>query len=61
MKTKRFRCGRLRLNQNGIIEKLELENGGGSRYCHWFGKQMTFVQVHRQIRKVYGLSNTSSI
>ncbi|CAF1059642.1 unnamed protein product [Adineta ricciae] len=58
MKTKRFRCGRLRLNQtNGIIEKLELENGGGSRYCHWFGKQMTFVQVHRQIRKVYGLSD----
>ncbi|CAF1668074.1 unnamed protein product [Adineta ricciae] len=31
-----------------------------SRYFHWFNKQVTFVEVHREIQKWYGLSDTGS-
>ncbi len=54
---KRFRCGRLVLTKNNTVQKLSLAKGGGSRFCKWFHKWMTFKYVRGQLIKLYNLGN----
>ncbi|CAM4979910.1 unnamed protein product [Rotaria socialis] len=54
---KTFRCGRLMLTKDGILKKLELENGGGSRRCNWDHNDMDFNTVQQRLMDVFHLNN----
>lgn len=53
--SKRFRCGRVILTKDDKVKKVDLENGGGSRYCKWYYKWMNFEDVRRQLIKIFNL------
>jgi hypothetical protein len=58
---KKFRCGRLILTRNGAIKKVDLEDGGGSRYCHWDYINMNFHTVHYRLLNIFNLSKIIKI
>ncbi|CAF1291078.1 unnamed protein product [Rotaria sp. Silwood1] len=58
---KRFRCGLLMLTKDGKVKKLDLENGGGSRLCDWFNKDMTLNDIYRLILNIFKLGNLTKI
>ena len=53
---KKFHCGRLLLNKNGSVKKLDLANDGGTRVCILDHIDMNFNEIHHLIRKLF--SNT---
>ncbi|CAF3317022.1 unnamed protein product, partial [Rotaria sp. Silwood2] len=53
--TKRFRCGRLTVTKDGKIKKLELEDGGGSRFCQWDSIDMDFDSIHHSLIDIFKL------
>ncbi|CAF2910595.1 unnamed protein product [Rotaria sp. Silwood2] len=55
---RRIRCGRLALTKDGVIKKLELEDGGGSRYCNWDPIDMDFDTVHRRLVDIFQLGES---
>jgi hypothetical protein len=55
---KRFRSGRLMLTRDGIIKKLYLEGGGGTRVCNRDNNNMTFDDVHYRLRNLFNLSKS---
>ncbi|CAF3182032.1 unnamed protein product, partial [Rotaria sp. Silwood2] len=55
---RRFRCGRLTLTKDGIVKKLALENGGGSRFCNWDPIDMDFDSVHRSLIDIFKLGDS---
>ncbi|CAF3804423.1 unnamed protein product, partial [Rotaria sp. Silwood1] len=58
---KRFRCGLLMLTKDGKVKKLDLENGGGSRLCDWFNKDMSLNDIYRLIFNIFKLGNLTKI
>ncbi|CAF3791938.1 unnamed protein product [Rotaria magnacalcarata] len=54
---KTFHCGRLMLTKDGILKKIELENGGGSRRCNWDHNDMDFNTVQQRLMDVFHLNN----
>ncbi|CAF3685388.1 unnamed protein product [Rotaria sp. Silwood1] len=52
---RRFRCGRLALTRDGIIKKIELEDGGGSRFCKWDPIDIDFETIHRNLIEIFKL------
>jgi hypothetical protein len=54
---KRFRCGRLTLTKNGEVKKVDLGNGGGSRFCEWSDNDMTFNDIHNRLINIFNLGN----
>ncbi|CAF4091168.1 unnamed protein product [Rotaria magnacalcarata] len=59
---KKFRCGRLVINKNGEVKKLELIQGGGTRDCNLTHIDIGFDELHDIIRDVFfkGKSNFKS-
>ncbi|CAF4196640.1 unnamed protein product [Rotaria socialis] len=59
---KKFRCGRLVINKNGEVKKLELIQGGGTRDCNLTHVDIGFDELHDIIRDVFfkGKSNFKS-
>ncbi|CAF4393084.1 unnamed protein product [Rotaria sp. Silwood2] len=55
--SRKFRCGRLMLTKDRTIKKLELENGGGTRFCTWDNDDMDFDTVHRRLLNIYKLNS----
>ncbi|CAF1264946.1 unnamed protein product [Rotaria sordida] len=55
---KKFRCGRLILMHDGTLKKLDLENGGGARVCHWNNKDMTLNDIHHVILNIFNMADT---
>ncbi|CAF1068292.1 unnamed protein product [Rotaria sordida] len=55
---KKFRGGRLTLTKDGTIRKLELENGGGTRFCTWDDNDMDFDTVHRRLLNIFNLNDS---
>ncbi|CAF3253926.1 unnamed protein product [Rotaria sp. Silwood2] len=55
---RRFRCGRLALTKDGIVKKLALEDGGGSRFCNWDPIDMDFDSVHRSLIDIFKLGDS---
>ncbi|CAF3384090.1 unnamed protein product [Rotaria sp. Silwood2] len=55
--TKRFRCGRLTITKDGKIKKLELEDGGGSRFCQWDPIDMDFNSIHHRLIDIFKLDS----
>ncbi|CAF2755273.1 unnamed protein product [Rotaria sp. Silwood2] len=55
--TKRFRCGRLTVTKDGKIKKLELEDGGGSRFCQWDSIDMDFDSIHHSLIDIFKLDS----
>ncbi len=58
---RKFRCGRLIRTNDGTIKKIELDDGGGSRYCTWDDKDMDFETVHHRLLNIFELSKTITI
>ena len=54
---KKFHCGRLLLNKNGSIKKLDLANDGGTRVCILDHIDMNFNEIHDLLRKLYSLGD----
>jgi len=52
---RRFRCGRLILTKDGTIKKLELEDGGGSRFCDWDPIDIGFDDIHCRLIDIFNL------
>ncbi|CAF3282797.1 unnamed protein product [Rotaria sp. Silwood2] len=52
---KKFRCGLLIRTKDGKIKKLGLENGGGSRLCDWYNKDMTLNDIYLHILNIFKL------
>ncbi|CAF3649041.1 unnamed protein product, partial [Rotaria sp. Silwood2] len=50
---KKFRCGLLIRTKDGKIKKLGLENGGGSRLCDWYNKDMTLNDIYLHILNIF--------
>ncbi|CAF3412465.1 unnamed protein product [Rotaria sp. Silwood1] len=57
---RRFRCGRLVLTKNGLIKKVELEDGGGTRFCNWEPINMDFEDVHHRLLNIFSLGESKS-
>ncbi len=55
--SKRFRCGRAILTNDGKIKKLSLAKGGGCRYCDWFDNNMNFDDVRHSLINIFNLGN----
>ncbi|CAF4824902.1 unnamed protein product [Rotaria sp. Silwood1] len=55
---KKFRCGLLMRTKDGKIKKLDLENGGGSRLCDWYNKDITLNDVYLHILNIFKLGDT---
>ncbi|CAF1495282.1 unnamed protein product [Rotaria sordida] len=55
---RRFRCGHLVLTRDGTIKKLELEDGGGSRFCNWDPIDMDFNSIHRNLIDIFKLEGS---
>ena len=53
---KRFRCGRLILCKDGVIKKLDLEDGGGTRSCSWDHKDLDLNDVYNRVLSIFSLS-----
>ncbi|CAF4941649.1 unnamed protein product, partial [Rotaria sp. Silwood1] len=47
--------------KDGKVKKLDLENGGGSRLCDWFNKDMTLNDIYRLILNIFKLGNLTKI
>ena len=58
---KKFRCGLLMRTKAGKVKKLDLESGGGSRFCDWNDKDMTLNDVHRLLLNIFKLGNLTKI
>ncbi|CAF1397438.1 unnamed protein product [Rotaria sordida] len=52
---RRFRCGRLISTGNGVIKKVELEDGGGTRFCNWDPINMDFEDIHHRLLDIFRL------
>ena len=52
---RRFRCGRLILTKDGTTKKLELEEGGGIRYCDWDPIDMNFDGIYHRLLDIFKL------
>ncbi|CAF3132543.1 unnamed protein product [Rotaria sp. Silwood2] len=52
---RKFRCGRLISTKEGRIKKLELEDGGGTRFCNWDTIDMDFKCVHDRLLDIFNL------
>ncbi|CAF1275976.1 unnamed protein product [Rotaria sordida] len=58
---KKFRCGRLILMHDGTLKKLDLENGGGARVCHWNNKDMTLNDIHHVILNIFNMAADTQV
>ncbi|CAF4399729.1 unnamed protein product, partial [Rotaria sordida] len=47
---------RLILMHDGTLKKLDLENGGGARVCHWNNKDMTLNDIHHIILNIFNMA-----
>ncbi|CAF4917895.1 unnamed protein product [Rotaria sp. Silwood1] len=47
--------------KDGKVKKLDLENGGGSRLCDWFNKDMSLNDIYRLIFNIFKLGNLTKI
>ncbi len=56
--SKRFRCGRAILTNNGTVKKLSLGKGGGSRFCDWYDNDMNFDEVRHRLINLFNLGNS---
>lgn len=52
---KKFRCGRLILTKDGIVKKLDLDRGGGTRCCTWDYTSMNFDDVHERLVTLFNI------
>lgn len=58
---KSFLCGRLMQTNDGILKKIDLEDGGGTRRCHLEQNGLLFETVKKRLMKIYHLSIATKI
>ncbi|CAF4658675.1 unnamed protein product [Rotaria sp. Silwood1] len=49
----KFRCGRLVLNRNGLVKKINLSHGGGIRDCKFSHIDIGFDEIHDKLRDIF--------
>lgn len=57
---KNIHCGRLVVYANGKVEKVNIHDGGGIRYCDWKRVGMTFEEIHESLRVLFKLGKIYS-
>ena len=56
--TQKVHCGRLIINKDGAVKKIELANGGGTRDCTLSHIDIGFDEIHDILRELYELGKT---
>lgn len=57
----KFLCGRLIINRDGLVKKLHLADGGGTRDCTISHIDVGFDEIHDRFREIFSLSNSNFI
>jgi hypothetical protein len=58
---RKFRCGRLVINKDGVVKRLDLAYGGGTRDCTLSHIDMGFDEIHDRLRELFSLGNIKTI
>ena len=57
----KFLCGRLVVNKDGVVKRLNLAYGGGTRDCTISHIDMGFDEIHDRLREVFSLGKIKTI
>jgi hypothetical protein len=58
---RKFHCGRLVINKDGVVKRLDLAYGGGTRDCTLSHIDMGFDEIHDRLRELFSLGNIKPI
>jgi hypothetical protein len=58
---RKFHCGRLVINKDGVVKRLDLAYGGGTRDCTLSHIDMGFDEIHDRLRELFSLGNIKTI
>ena len=58
---KQIHCGRLMINRDGTVKKVQLSDGGGTRHCSWDHIDMNFVELQESLCQVFGVGENNRL